>query len=192
MNNEFLKRYTNKQLQNYTHEQLSYTYWFVFVYDRTQEDVLRAIKLNGGKYINRTITPEEKEEWMAGIKDALNLLDLQRIEWNTRLIGDFELIKISVSVKKWNRGDIPNVSDFIRILDNIQKIRGAWAIMSDTPQTPKQPMTTYQKWNDVEKIMHGITHTYARTVRAFYYTGNITLGTFHRLSEILYCRRHEL
>ena len=93
MNNEFFKRYTNKQLQNYIHEQLSYTYWFVFVYDRTQEDVFRAIELNGGKYINRTITPEEKEEWMAGIKGALNLLDLQRIEWNTRLIGDFELIK---------------------------------------------------------------------------------------------------
>ena len=106
-------------MQNYIHEQLSYTYWFVFVYDRTQEDVFRAIELNGGKYINRTITPEEKEEWMAGIKGALNLLDLQRIEWNTRLIGGFELIKISVSVKEWTRGNIPNVSDFIRILDNI-------------------------------------------------------------------------
>lgn len=171
MNHEFFKRYTNAQLRKYTHEQMSYTYWFVFVYDRTQEDVIRAIELNG-KMLDRTITKEEKEEWMAGIKGALNLLDLQRIEWNTRLISDFELIKLSVSVKEWNRGDIPKVSDFVRILDNVQNIRDSWAIMSDTPQTPKQPMTTYSKWNDVEKIMHDITYTYARSVGALYYTSN--------------------
>lgn len=171
MTHEFFKRYRNEQLRKYTHEQMSYTYWFVFVYDRTQKDTLRAIELNG-KMLDRTITQEEKEEWMAGIKGALSLLDLQRIEWNTRLIGDFELIKLSVSVKEWKRGDIPKVSDFVRILDNIQKIRGSWAIMSDTPRTPKQPMTVYHKWNDVEKIMHDITYTYARTYESRYYTGS--------------------
>lgn len=170
MNHKFFKMYTNDQLRKYTHKQLAYTYWFVFVYDRTQEDVLRVIELNG-KYIDRTITPEEKEEWMAGIKGALNLLDLQRIEWNTRLISDFELIKISVSVKEWNRGDIPRVSDFLRILDNIQKIRDSWKL-TDTPHVPIQPMTAYQKWNEVEKIMHDITYTYVRAKNSLYYTGS--------------------
>lgn len=171
MTHGFFKNYRHEQLKKYTHEQMSYTYWFVFVYDRTQEDTLRAVELNG-KMLDRTITPEEKEEWMAGIKGALNLLDLQRIEWNTRLIGDFELINVSISVKRFKRGDIPTVSDYIRILDNVQNIRDSWALMSDTPKTPKQPMTTYQKWNDVEKIMHDITYTYARSVSSMYYTGN--------------------
>lgn len=170
MTHEFFERYTHEQLKKYTHEQMSYTYWFVFVYDRTQEDTLRAIELNG-KYLDKTITLEEKEEWMVGIKGALSLLDLQRIEWNTKLIGDFELIKISVSVKEWERGNIPTVSDYIRILENVQKIKDSWKL-SSAPNVPEQPMTAYQKWNDVEKIMHDIAYTYAKAKYSFYYTGN--------------------
>ncbi len=175
MNHAFFKRYTHEKLHRYTHEQMSLTYWFVFVYDREQKDVLRVAELNG-KYLNRTITAEEKEEWIAGIKGALNVLDLQRIEWNTRLIGEFEMLKLSVSVKQWNYGDIPKVSDFIRILDNVQKIRDAWAVMSDTPQVPKRPLTAFQKWNDVEKIMHDIAFTYGRAIDDISYCGELYVG----------------
>lgn len=154
---------------------MSLTYWFVFVYDRTQKDVLRVVELNQ-KYSNRTITTKEKEEWMAGIKGALNVLDLQRIEWNTRLIGEFEFLKLSVSVKSWKHGDIPKVSDFVRILDNIQKIRNAWAVMSDTPKVPKHQLNTYQKWNDIEKIMHDISFTYGRAAEDIVHCGEIYAG----------------
>ena len=171
MNHGFFTRYTNEKLKKYTHAQMSLTYWFVFVYDREEKDVLRVKELNG-KILDRTITSEEKEEWMAGIKGALNVLDLQRIEWNTRLIGEFELLKLSMSVKSWNYGDIPKVNDFVRILDNVQKIRDAWALMTDTPQVPEHQLNTYQKWNDIEKIMHDTTYTYARGVRSFYYSGS--------------------
>ena len=113
---------------------------------------------------------------MAGIKGALNVLDLQRIEWNTRLIGEFELLKLTVKTKGWKYGDIPKVSDFIRILDNVQKIRDAWALMSGTPNTPTQPLTTYQKWNDIEKIMHDISFTYGRSVEDISYCGELYAG----------------
>jgi len=175
MNHVFFKRYTHVRLKRYTHEQMSLTYWFVFVYDREEKDVLRVKELNG-KYLNRAITPEEKEEWMAGIKGALNVLDLQRIEWNTRLIGEFELLKLTVKTKGWKYGDIPKVSDFIRILDNVQKIRDAWALMSGTPNTPTLPLTTYQKWNDIEKIMHDISFTYGRSVEDISYCGELYAG----------------
>ena len=60
MNHVFFKRYTHVRLKRYTHEQMSLTYWFVFVYDREEKDVLRVKELNG-KYLNRAITPEEKD-----------------------------------------------------------------------------------------------------------------------------------
>ena len=46
--------------------------------DRTQEDVLRVARLNE-KYLNLEITKEERDEWLAGIKGALNASDLQRL-----------------------------------------------------------------------------------------------------------------
>ena len=175
MKHNFFKHYPNAQLKKYTHEQMSYTYWFVFVYDRSDKDILRARELND-KYLNRTITAEEKEEWIAGIKGALNALDLQRIEWNVRLIGDFELLRLCFRTKAWSHGDIPTASDFVRILDNIQRIRDTGMVMADTPQVPTQPLTIYQKWNDIEKIMHDVTVICSRTVKSIDYCGEIYAG----------------
>lgn len=175
MNHDFFGHYSHERLRRYTHGQMSLTYWFVFVYDRTQKDVLRVVELNE-KYLNRTITEEEKEEWISGIKGALNVLDLNRIEWNTRLIGEFELLRLSVRTRSWKQGDLPRASDFVRILDNVQRVRSAWAVMSDTPQTPEQPLTAYQKWNDIERIMHDIVFTYGRSIGDLSYCGEIYAG----------------
>ncbi len=175
MTHDFFTRYSHKKLKKYTHEQMSYTYWFVFVYDRSDEDILRVRELNN-KYLNRTITAEEKEEWIAGIKGALNALDLQRIEWNVRLIGDFELLKLHFEVKTWSHGDIPKVNDFVRILDNIQQIRDTGMVMPSTPQVPVQPLTIYQKWNDIEKTMCDVVLIYSRVVGSINYCGEIYAG----------------
>lgn len=175
VNHEFFKNYTYEQLKKYTHKQLSYTYWFVFVYDRTQEDVLRVARLNE-KYLNLKITKEERDEWLAGIKGALNASDLQRIEWNTRLIGELELLRLTLSVKEWERPDIPRVSDFTRLLDNVRQIRESGMTLPDTPQVPEHPLNTYQKWNDIERIMYDATCMYVRNVRSFNYCGEISAG----------------
>lgn len=171
MTHDFFTRYSHKKLKKYTHEQMSYTYWFVFVYDRSDEDILRVMELNN-KYLNRTITTEEKKEWMEGIKGALNASDLQRIEWNVRLFGDFELVTVHVETKVWKHDDFPLVDDFIRILDNVQHIRDTGMVLSDTPLVPKQPLVTYQKWNDIERILHDATYMYAKNADNFYRCGN--------------------
>ena len=54
-----------------------------WVYDRTQADVERVKVLND-KYAAGTISEEEKMEWAAGMKGALNVADLNRIESNIR------------------------------------------------------------------------------------------------------------
>lgn len=145
-----------------------------FVYDRTQEDVERVRYLNK-KYINRTITDEEKQEWNTGIngklglKGAFNLSDIKRNENNCRIIGG--LVEADVDVKEWEYGDIPRVSDYLRIRDNVQRIRDAYLTYSDTPPTPIQPLNTYQKWNDIEKILHDVYYIYTAIQNSYYYCG---------------------
>lgn len=137
-----------------------------FVYDRTQADVDRAKELNQ-KYLSRTITDDEKAEWAAGIKGALNLADLNRIEGNTAQLAS--LLAVTIQTKTWNYNDIPRSSDYLRIRNNVQTIRDAWAALSDTPDTPTQPLTTYQKWNDIERILHDVNYVYERIMNSYYY-----------------------
>ena len=100
-----------------------------WVYDRTQADVERAKVLND-KYAAGTISEEEKREWAAGMKGALNAADLNRIESNIREIA--EALAVSVTVKMWGADQVPRVSDFKRIRDNVQRIREAWNALKDT------------------------------------------------------------
>lgn len=139
-----------------------------FVYDRTQKDVDRAAELNG-KYRRGAITEEEKQEWLGGLKGALNLSDLNRIEGNLSVIA--QSLQTPVAIKVWERGEIPRVSDYTRILENVRKIREAWHGLSDTPQIPAQPLNTYRKWNDVERILHDLYYTYEGYVNNFCYCG---------------------
>lgn len=145
-----------------------------FVYDRTQADVDRVKELNE-KYLKGTITDDEKREWNTGIngklglKGALNLADIKRVERNADQIG--KLVAAAVNVKEWEYGDIPRVSDYARIRENVRKIRTAYIVHSDTPEMPKQPLNTYQKWNDIEKILHDVYYIYVRLKNSYKYCG---------------------
>ena len=138
------------------------------VFDRSRADVDRVIELNK-KYLNGTITDAEKAEWMSGLKGAINYTDLNRIESNCGIVA--EHIAIVVQTKTWKRNDIPRVSDFLRIRNNVEKIRASYAALSTTPTTPIQPINTFQKWNDIEKILYDIDTVYHRTMDAFVYCG---------------------
>lgn len=141
-------------------------YYPLCVYDRTQADVDRVLELNQ-KYLARTITDEEKVEWAGGLKGALNISDLNRIEENTALLAS--LLAVTAQTKTWNYNDIPRASDYLRIRNNVQSVRDAWAALSDTPDTPTQPLVTYQKWNDIERILHDVNYVYERTMNSYYY-----------------------
>lgn len=140
-----------------------------WVYDRTQEDVERA-KLLTQKYAAGTITETEKKEWAAGMKGALNASDLNRIEGNIREIAG--ILAITVTTKTWGKNQIPRVSDFKRIRDNVQRIRDAWSTLKDTPVTPDTPLVTYQQWNAIERILHDVKYVYDRVMDSYYYCGD--------------------
>ena len=122
-----------------------------FVYDRSAQDVLQMTK-----------------------KGVLNADDINRIENNTGDIAD--KIAVPVTVKSWSVGGLPRVSDYKRIRDNVERIRQGYGIRSDTPATPEQPLNSYQKWNDIERILFDVNDLYDRTENARAYCGEIFAG----------------
>lgn len=173
MENSWLARYTNQEFSQYTNTYLMGIPDLVFVFDRTQEDVDRVLELQK-KYIDGTITDDEKKEWNDGIKGAINISDINRIEENIDAISS--VISVKTVVKSWEMGNIPNASDYRRILSNVQKICEGWAVLPDTPEIPKQPLNTYQKWNDIEHILYDVYYLYNTTSAHLYYGGEISAG----------------
>ena len=117
-----------------------------FVYDRTQKDI---------------------EERTA--KAYLNAKDLNRIERDIEIIAEY--LNIGVTIKTWEIGNLPRASDFERILKNVQLLVEAYIIRKDTPVAPVQPLNTYQKWNDIEHILHDLFWIYIGNLNNIYYCG---------------------
>lgn len=152
MRHYFLRRYDHEKLSEYTHEQLSKYPDLVFIYNRTQEDVDRVKELNE-KYQNRTITDEEKQEWNTNMIGALNVFDIERVEYNADFIAYFFGKQLDTRV--WRMGDIPRVSDYRRIRENVAELRDMFpATMLSIPLVPECPLNTWQKWNAIEKILY--------------------------------------
>lgn len=51
---------------------------------------------------------------------------------------------------------LPKAAVFEEIRTNVESIRSANGIHSDTPETPTRPFNTFQKWNDLEKILEDV------------------------------------
>lgn len=152
-----------------------------WIYDRTQEDVDRAIYLNQ-KYISGTITDEEKAEWQSDLKGALNASDLNRIEGNIAELANAiakEVLSFkveSIVTKQWSGAGLPRVSDFLRIRTNVQALRDAWYTTGTTPDTPDPPLNYFEKINDIERILHDLYTTYVNTIRSYDYCGEFYAG----------------
>ena len=108
-------------------------------------------------------------------KGFINASDMERVETTTELIAGY--IAVPVTVKKnWKIGDLPRVSDFKRIRDNVEKIRSGYVIRADTPETPVQPLNTWQKWNDLEQILYDIFWIYFNNLNNKDYCGETSAG----------------
>ena len=121
-----------------------------FVYDRTQQDVDRVIELN--------MTDDEKTEWINGMKGAFNLSDVKRNENNCYVIA--QLLNISLVTCKDNLPAYPDKTYIDSLLKNVTALRNAGYRYVETPEVPQQPINTYQKINDIEKILHDIYEVY--------------------------------
>ena len=132
-----------------------------YIFDRNIMDVTRAKELRK-KAVETgyaSFTPEEKTEWDRGLKGALNYTDLNRIEGNCKILA--QLLGMEITTKTdWTLQDVPAKQDFDRIRQNIETLKGGKYTPSSVPDTPSMPLNTYQKINDLEKILYHIHSAY--------------------------------
>lgn len=134
-----------------------------YVFDRTIEDVMRAIELRGKVTSGgiAALTAEEQAEYNAGLKGAYNYQDLNRVEANTYALSE-RLRAAGYAVQTtlpalWTRSNIPTKSSLERIRKNIEVIRGALKLRSNAPSTPNSldPMDV-SKANNIERIQYEV------------------------------------
>ena len=140
--------------------------WIEPITDRTEEDVKKASEMAATGW--EKLTDSEKEEWKAGLKGALNNSDLLRIETDIQILAD--VLELPLTTYADGIPELPRESYFGNLLSNIEAIRQASAIHSDTPKAPENPVNDYEKINDIEKILSDI---YGILMNNFhYYAGN--------------------
>lgn len=123
-----------------------------FIYDRTIQDV---------------------EQRTA--KGYINASDLNRVERNTRIVAEYIGIEVTVN-ENWEIGELPRVSDYKRIRENVQSIRDNYMIYTSTPEVPEQPLNNYKKWNAIERILHDVYVIYFGNISNVDYCGEIAAG----------------
>ena len=146
----------------------------VFIYDRTQADVDRAKELYNIGWAN--MTDAQKEEWLGGLKGCLNTTDLSRIENNIFAIS--QLFGAALQTNKDSVPDIPGVAYFSQLLENIKVLRALGFIYLTTPETPREPINTYQKVNDIERILRDIYSVYIANTTSRKFCGEVYAGEY--------------
>ncbi len=125
--------------------------WIQAIYDRKQSDVDRALYLYSLGYDN--LSASEKAEWNLGLKGCLNNADFQRIENNIQVLSD--VLELGLTTYGTIPSNLPQ-SYFNNLVSNVEAIRSAYAVHRDTPRTPSHPINTYEKVNNIEKILNDV------------------------------------
>ena len=127
-----------------------------FVYDRTKEDVDRVKKLKEMGWSR--MSAAQRQEWMKGMKGAFNLSDIKRNENNCYIIAG--ILNVPLITYRDNLPLYPDTAYFDNLLKNVATLREVGYRYADTPEVPEKPINTYQKVNDIEKILHDIYEVY--------------------------------
>ena len=140
---------------------------FYCVFDRTQEDVDR-VKYLREAILNHTNTEAEWTEYQSDMKGALNYSDLERIEKNLNTLANL----FGLHLHSMARDSIPRIPYFTNLWKNVKLIRESPYHFYNTPKVPDMPLNTYQKINDIERILWDAYIMFLNNEAAHYYAGN--------------------
>lgn len=142
---QIIARFRRKAVSGY-----SYPYtWEPPVTDRMQADVNYAKELIAIGWNNMTV--EQRTEYLAGIKGCINTSDLSRIENNIQILID--VLELDKTSHVGAVPEFPTANYFFDMKLNVAAIRAAYCVHADTPEVPELPYNTWQKYNDIEKIL---------------------------------------
>ena len=107
-------------------------------------------------------------------KGFYNVSDVTRVNSYIEYLSD--VLDLNLTVKNFSLGQILTREDFDDILDNVNTIRAAWYVASDTPQTPIAVNWDYTKANNLEKILYSLDEFYQSVSIDKIYSGTFRAG----------------
>ena len=129
------------------------------IYDRTAEDVERALAL-AKKAEAGTLTDAEKTEWLAGMKGCYNATDMNRVEAAVQtLAAELNAAGYTVEIvpQTFAETDTVRLSQWRQYLANVQALRDAYYTLGETGQLPDAAdRLGYQGANTIEKVLADI------------------------------------
>lgn len=125
--------------------------WTQPITDRTILDIDKLQEYDEIGYIY--LRQEQQEEWLLGMKGALNASDLNRIESNQQYILNLLSSQYSLSFKtNWQMTDFVEDSDENRILSNLRTLMQPFDLDAQMV-APDKPLNYFEKINQIESII---------------------------------------
>ena len=155
-------------------------YGIQLITDRTQADVDRVVTLRK-KWMNGTITAEEKNEYLAGMKGAYNATDLNRVGAAMEYIagklfdaGYGDDLKVK---QDWKMSDIPTEENLKYYIDGINMLRAWFVVKKTTPDTPPDiDRLAYIEANNIEQILMDLDFLIIQMIQSYIYSGDVYVG----------------
>lgn len=139
-----------------------------FIQPITDRSILDIQKLQEYDEIGyKNLTTEQKNEWLSGMKGALNSSDLNRIESNQQYI--FTLLNnqyILTFKTNWLMTDFVEDSDENRILMNLKTLMQPFDF-DEEPQVPEKPLNYFEKINQIENIILQMYNKYYSKIKYY-------------------------
>lgn len=145
--------------------------WIQPITDRSILDIQKLQEYDEIGYNN--LTTEQKNEWLSGMKGALNSSDLNRIESNQQYILSLLSTQYTLTFKtNWLMTDFVEDSDENRILMNLKTLMQPFDFDEQTV-VPEKPLNYFEKINQIENIILQMYDKYnerGESIRGGFYT----------------------
>ena len=121
------------------------------------------------------ITDRTAQDVSAGTeKGFYNVSDVQRINSYIEYLSD--VLGLNLTVTDVSLGQALTRAQMDDIISNVNAIRAAWYVASDTPQTPIAVNWDYKKANNIEKILKALDEFYQSIQIDKLYSGTFRAG----------------
>lgn len=139
-----------------------------FIQPITDRSILDIDKLQEYDEIGyKNLTTEQKNEWLSGMKGALNSSDLNRIESNQQYIFTLLSNQYILTFKtNWLMTDFVEDSDENRILMNLKTLMQPFNF-EEEPQVPEKPLNYFEKINQIENIILQMYNKYYSKIKYY-------------------------
>ena len=127
------------------------------IYNRTQQDAENAIKIRSEKVKKfQELSAEDIKVLERGMitLNTLNRIEDKQDELRT-ILNNMGYWDTPVVSKNWDNTQIFDEAEFERILKNLDILRNAFYVYSDTPKTPKVSYK-FDDINAIEKILYDL------------------------------------